>query len=131
MPSVYAPPHLLDHRADPATTFCQVFVGPGAAFEGSEGLRLPQDFPDGPRDTILVAEAAQAVPWSKPADLAYRPDGPLPPLGGIFNRPGTTNAGALVAFADGSVHFFRTEMGEADLRAAITRNGGEGFNPEW
>src|SRR5262249_23606585 len=31
---------------------------------------------------ILIVEAATAVPWTKPEDLAYAPDQPLPKFGG-------------------------------------------------
>jgi hypothetical protein len=41
----------------PHHTVCHVFVGKGAAFEGTEGLRLPEDFPDGTSNTFLVVEA--------------------------------------------------------------------------
>jgi hypothetical protein len=65
--------------ADGLTRY-QVFVGPGTAFEGN---RLTwDDFPDGLANTLLVVEAGEPVPWSKPADLVYDPAGSLPPLGG-------------------------------------------------
>jgi hypothetical protein len=73
----------LPYRGDwktPQSTHSQVFVGPGTAFE-PPGMRL-QDFPDGRGNTLLVVEAAEAVPWTKPADLAYDPAQPIPPLGG-------------------------------------------------
>src|SRR5438477_9227485 len=46
MPRIFAPydgspPH------EPHTTYYQVFVGKGAAFEGRRGMRLKDDFPDG------------------------------------------------------------------------------------
>jgi hypothetical protein len=59
----------------------QVFVGPGTPFEIAEGPRVVEDFPDGSHETILVIEAAEPVPWTKPADLDYSPDRPLPSLG--------------------------------------------------
>ena len=62
-----------------------MLVGKGTAFEGTQGLSLENDFPDGTANTILVVEAGEAVPWTKPADLAYDPDGPLPPPGGVFS----------------------------------------------
>lgn len=69
---------------DPAgTTRYQVFVGPGTAFE-EPGFQLGKHFPDGLENTLLVAEGGDAVPWSKPVDLAYDPKGPLPKLGGQY-----------------------------------------------
>src|SRR5258708_4096178 len=37
-------------------TFIQAVVGPGTAFDGDTGLRLPDDFPDGTAQTFLVVE---------------------------------------------------------------------------
>jgi hypothetical protein len=140
-PKVYAPPPGLPaaERAGPAGTFYQVFTGPGTAFDGAAGLRLPQDFPDGPSHTILVTEAGEPVPWTKPEDLAYDPDGPLPPLGGIFTGEGGhtlvgRNRARLchVGLADGTVRYFSfRELSEATLRDAITRDDGRRLGPDW
>ena len=54
----------------------QVFVGLGTAFEREDLVWA--DFPDGLAETILVVEAADPVPWSKPVDVAYSPALPLP-----------------------------------------------------
>jgi hypothetical protein len=112
----------------PGVTHCQVFVGPGTAFE-REGITL-QDFPDGLANTILVVEATNAVPWAKPGDLAYNPDQPLPPLGGNYTKPVdflcwtvTNQEGFTAAFADGSSRFISSKTDERVLRALITRNG--------
>jgi hypothetical protein len=74
---------------------------------------------DGTSNTIAVVEAAEAVPWTMPGELAYDPKTPLPKLGGIF-RDGF-HAGLL----DGSVQFFDARIDEATLRKLITSNGGE------
>src|SRR5262249_598312 len=58
--------------------------GPVPVFEGGLTTRMPASFPDGTSNTILVAEAGEAIPWSKPGDLRYDPNGPLPKLGGLF-----------------------------------------------
>jgi hypothetical protein len=124
MPSVFTP---FDGSSPPrpGTTFYQVFVGQGAAFEGRQGLRFREDFPDGISNTVLIVEAGSAVPWTKPQDLPYGPDLPLPRLGGLF--PGTFRA----AFADGSVHTLPQDTKEVTLRAAVTRNGGDQFEADW
>jgi hypothetical protein len=124
MPKIYAP---FDGSSPPAphTTFYQVFFGKGAAFEGSKGLRLAEDFPDGTSNTVLIIEAGEAVPWTKPEDLPYSPDEPLPRLGGLFR--GTIRA----ALADGSIRQINRETSESTLRAAITRNGGDDLGPAW
>jgi Protein of unknown function (DUF1559) len=64
---------------DAPTTTCQVFVGKGTAFEGKKGKRL-RDFKDGPEQTILIAQGARCVVWTKPEDLHYSADKPLPGL---------------------------------------------------
>src|SRR5262249_32627323 len=61
-------------------THFQVFGGTGTLFEGTDGIAW-KDVPDGREKTILVVEAAESVPWTKPADLIYAADKPLPKLG--------------------------------------------------
>jgi hypothetical protein len=117
MPEVYTAPWL-DRKAKQHKTYYQVFVGPRAAFEGRTGLRIA-DFTDGTVNTLLAAEAAEAVPWTAPGDLIYEPGKPLPKLGGHFKR------GFHAVFASGSVRFFPADEPETALRAYITRNGRE------
>jgi hypothetical protein len=68
---------------------------------------------------------------TKPADLPYDPDGPLPPLGGVFTDVNTEAKGTHVALAAGSVWFVRPGVSEATWRAAITRNDGKAPGPDW
>jgi hypothetical protein len=141
MPKVYSVPSRLPVGvgAERSETFIQAFVGPGAAFEGSQALRPSEvDFSDGLSNTALLAEARDAVPWTKPADLAYEPDGPLPALGGVFTGEsrfslfGPNRArGFHVATGDASVRFLGPQVSEATLRAAITRNGGDRLGDDW
>ena len=105
-------------------TYYQVFVGKGAAFEGQKGVSL-QDFKDGHDRTLLIAEAGKPVPWTKPEDLSFAPDGPLPQVGGLFKDH--FNA----AFADGSVHSISKNVREQTLRALITRNAGDKPGDDW
>jgi hypothetical protein len=116
MPRVYQMPS--DPNAVTHDTFYQVFVGNGAAFEKTRGLSIPQDFPDGTMNVILIVEAGQAVPWTKPDDLPFDPNRPLPPLGNHFS------GGFNAAGADGSVHFIPKSTPEPTLRQLITRNDG-------
>jgi serine/threonine protein kinase len=120
MPQVFAPAR--GEAKDPYSTFYQVFVGPGAAFEGKKGVAM-REFIDGTSNTILVVEAAEAVPWTKPADLAYSPNQPLPKLGAV------PEVNFVAAMADASVRTIHPKNLERDLRAMITRNGGE--NIDW
>jgi hypothetical protein len=145
MPKVYAPPDSAASN-DKTVTFYQVLDGPGAAFNSdpSKGLqpfqvpgvsaqlkesswvtRYPASFLDGTANTILIAEAGDAVPWTKPADLHFDPTGPLPKLGGMLS--GDFN----VVMADGSVHRVKRNISQETLRAAITANGGELLGPDW
>jgi prepilin-type processing-associated H-X9-DG protein len=112
MPKVYAAPGVKTRV--PYSTFYQVFVGPGAAFESGRYASFPASFTDGTSNTLLVVEAGQAVPWTKPEDIPFDPARPLPRLGGLF--PGVFNA----AFADGSVHALRTGADPIQLRRLIT-----------
>jgi hypothetical protein len=140
MPDVYRPAPLEGVEEVPHTTHWQVFVGPGTAFEGAEGLRVLADFPDGLANTIFIAEATEAVPWTKPADLDYAPGRPVPPLGRVcraawppvFFRPAPAPAQFLVALGDSSVRSLRQPpLSEETLRRAITRNDGQPLGPDW
>jgi hypothetical protein len=102
----------------PGTTRYQVFVGPGAVFDGPRSVPL-RGIRDGTSNTLLIAEAAEPVPWTKPQDLAFDPKKPLPGLGGLFED------GFHAAMADGSVRLIPRTVGEKSLRALISRNGGE------
>lgn len=117
MPKIYQVPGT-DKKTKPGHTYYQVFVGGGAAFENGRGMRFG-DFSDGASNTIMVVEAAEAVPWTKPDDLPYSPSAPLPKLGGHFR------GGFQAAYADGSVRFIPDSISEKTLRALITRAGAE------
>jgi hypothetical protein len=130
MPAVFAYPD--DPYTPAGYTYFQVFVGRGTAFE-RDGLKLPDDFPDGPENTIAVVEAMNAVPWTKPADLEYDSNGPLPRIGPAipwrgFRRNRHT---FIAALADGSIRSIRLELSESTLRAAITRNGDDRLGDDW
>jgi hypothetical protein len=96
--------------------------GPTAAFVKGAATRFPAEFPDGTSNTILVIEAGNPVPWTKPEDLHYAEDEPLPELGGLF--PDAIHA----LFADGAVHTLRRSYVEKHLRYAITRDDGEALD---
>jgi hypothetical protein len=124
MPRTYAAPEYKRSKVPAYHTVVHVFVGPGTAFEGPGGVAI-QDFPDGTSNTLLLVEAGDPVPWTKPEDIAYAPDRPLPPLPGLFKD------GFRACMADGSRRFVRTGIREDALRAAITRNGGERDGLDW
>jgi hypothetical protein len=116
MPEVYAPVVLKD--VPKHSTYYQVFVGPGALFGGDDGPRL-ESVRDGTSFTIMIVESSKPVPWTKPEDLLYDKEKPLPDLGGLFED------GFHVAFADGAVLFLSKNLNPNVIRAAITRDSGE------
>jgi hypothetical protein len=126
MPRVYAlPPRVAARNKVPeGFTVTHVFHGRNAAFEGREGLRFT-DFTDGMSNTIMVIEAGEPVPWTKPEELAFDPDQPLPPMHAPFKNI------IRLGVADGSSRHIPVTMSERTLRAAITRNGHDELGSEW
>jgi hypothetical protein len=117
-------------KDDLELTRYQVIIGPRTAFE-KDGLTW-DDFADGRANTLLVVEAGEPVPWSKPVDLTYDPSKPLPPLGAGFTRPVHflcyevwRKPGFVACFADGSGCFIPASTDEKTVRGFMTRNGGE------
>jgi hypothetical protein len=129
MPSVYTAPGA--RTKQPHSTFYQGLAGPGAVFISAGPSMVPNaqprpsfgrrltDVTDGTSNTLMVVEAASAVPWTKPDDLVYDAKKPLPKLGGAFPE------GFHAAFADGSVRLIGKDIDEKTLRALITVAGGE------
>jgi hypothetical protein len=124
MPRIYAVPPGKTAKVPTHHTVCHFFVGQGTAFEGRYGLRIPADFPGGTARTFLIVEAGEPVPWTKPAELAYDPDRPLPDFRGIFQD------GFRARMVDCSARWVQKGTSEAALRAAITRGGGDGLVPD-
>jgi hypothetical protein len=122
MPAVFAAPGV--EAKDPDTTYYQLFVGPGAYDPAAKRRSLVASIPDGPSNTIAVAEAAEPVPWTAPADMDFGPDRPLPALGGLFAD------GFNAALFDGSVEFYKKAIydDERALRALIGWDDGEVVN---
>lgn len=134
IPNWYQLPRRIRSAEHPFHTIYRAFVGPGTAFDYWEGLPLDAiEDGDGATLTVLVAEAAEAVPWTKPDELSCLPDQPLPAVGGLRNRrfrpfsPTVRISTFQALFADGHVQSLPLPQlhGEKMLRGMITWNGGE------
>ena len=79
---------------------------------------------DGSSNTIAVADATIAVPWTKPADLSFTPNGPLPPLG-------VNNGNFNILMVDGSVHRMNQGFDQAAMRSAIMIDDGNALPPDF
>jgi hypothetical protein len=140
MPKVFEIP---ERKAAPGRTFFQVFTtAPGLPYAPTNGAPFPDpmlkappgqqvpaprltSFTDGTSNTILIAEAGDAVEWTRPADIPYRPVGPMPRLGD------PTKPGFLVAMADGFVLTVPRTISEKTLRNAISPADGNPLGPDW
>jgi hypothetical protein len=125
MPAVYAPPK--GAKVAPGLTYLRTFVGKhaitppgltGAPDRAARG-RTITDLTDGASNTLLVAEAADPVIWTKPDELEYDPDKPVPALGGVFAD------GIHVLFADGNVWFMPRYTSHRSIRSYITPDGND------
>ncbi len=118
---------------EPHTTYYQLFVGPDAwpitpqkgTLFNAAGLRMPASFLAGTSNNIMVVEAGEAVPWTKPADLPFDAKKPLPKLGGLFKD------GFHVVMGDASIRFVGRGIPERILRLVINRNTVEPIPNDW
>lgn len=118
MPDIYRSHHY--PCVDTSFTFYRVFTGPGTVFDGNNRMTLEMlHLGDGPHNTLLIVEAGEPVPWTKPDELPFTPQGPLPPLGGP--------RGSVFHFVagDGSSYMAPKNIATEKLRAWITATGGE------
>jgi hypothetical protein len=125
MPAVFVHPSADPKETAQGLTHYRVFVGqPGAkvhplfVLDPAARFKLA-DITDGTANTLMIVEAAEPVPWTKPAELPFAPDQPLPKLGVLAHRDPN------VLLADGSVRELSRFVDERILRAVITMNGGE------
>jgi hypothetical protein len=114
MPQIYQSPNL-----EPANrTVFLGFEGPGTIFEGKKTKF--RDILDGTSNTIMCVEAdeAEAIEWTKPADLPFDPKGPVRGVGHL--RPGGFNA----VMADGAARFISNAMDSETLSWLIQISDG-------
>ncbi len=100
------------------TTRYQVFVGDGAPFDVNRETIVPTDDVEW---TILLVETApdKAVPWTKPADVAFDPNDPAKALGQFPAE------GALAVTFDYRVKDLPANLAPEVLKAMVTPTGQE------
>ncbi len=99
-------------------THMQVFRGNGAMFDLIKSTKFAE-IADGLSNTIMVATAKTAVPWMKPDDMEFDPK--ADPRDLLLYVGGRTNIG----LGDGSVQSLKRATTVENMRALITKSGGE------
>jgi hypothetical protein len=123
MPWVFSNPLATAEEKRSGLTTVQVLAGPDTPFANpSKGMR-PADVTDGMGNTLAVVEAVPeaAVPWTKPADIAFDPDEPLSGVG----NPRRNGGVFVVGFLDGVVRTFTPDIDPEVFKALVTPAGDE------
>ncbi|QDU89106.1 hypothetical protein Pla175_24920 [Pirellulimonas nuda] len=109
-----------DAAGDGATTTFQVPTGEGTVFAGPQGANLRR-IVDGTSNTILLlkVEAAKAVPWTKPQDIAV--DLGTLVVKTVFGDSDWVDA----AMVDGSPRSFPRTLGDERLGRLLQPNDGQ------
>jgi hypothetical protein len=113
MPKIYAPPEGI--KAEKGHTFIRTFSGK----ETFGSIKTIPQVTDGTSKTFLLAEGGEAVIWTKPDELVYDANKPLPKFGGHFED------GFWVILGDASALFVDKSSAEKSIRAWITTSGNE------
>jgi bla regulator protein BlaR1 len=126
VPDVFAAPEGRWEGDAPGSTHYRAVVGPETVWPDPKdraGNPIGLDnVPDGPSNTILVVEAAEAIPWTRPDDLV------LPALDRAALQPPRVPSiaapeadGFLAVYLDGSVTEVKPSINPILLRALFTR----------
>jgi hypothetical protein len=118
MPAIYAYPGPDGRPTSRSHPSYFVFTGPSTIGGAERGSQI-QEITDGTSNTIHAVEARREVPWTKPEDIAFDPNAPMPELGGF------TPDGFNALFGDGSVRYIKKSINPMTLKCLITRDGGE------
>ena len=104
-------------KHDLPSTYYRVLYGNDAMFDLRKGTRFSQ-ITDGLSNTIMVVEAADAVPWTKPEELEYDPNN-IPKLGFHFGDK------CDVLLGDGAVYSLKKGIDSNVLHLLIQRSDGK------
>jgi len=129
MPKIYQP--LGSQPKKDGHTYLQFITGPGTLFPTPTSVAaIPRSFPDGTSNTIVVVEAAEPAPWTKPADLVIDvsniEQGLVPKLGAF------SPDGFFAGMGDGSVCFIqRSRISDRTIRMAFNPADGNVLGQDW
>jgi hypothetical protein len=118
-------------KAAAGQTYLQLVTGPGTLHPTPiDFAAIPRSFVDGTSNTVLIVEAAEAVPWTKPADfnidVSDVTQGSVPRLGSISPN------GFYASMADGSVRFVdRRRTSDKTIRQAFNSSDGLPLGADW
>ncbi len=123
MPSVFSSPDAKAEDTRNGLTTVQLITGSGTVFATpSEGLSI-DEVQDGTSHTVALVEALpeRAVPWAKPADIAFDPEQPVAGVGNPRRQGGLF----IVGFLDGHVQTLTADIPADTFKAIVTPSGGE------
>ena len=122
MPRIFESP---GSDLEPGFTNYLAVVGPNTVIAAARRGARPQDIRDGLSKTVMLVEAddTYASIWTKPDDYLWDRSQPMYGLGNIWTGQ------FFVAFADGSARRLPVSIGNEQLNALFSRNGGEVISP--
>jgi hypothetical protein len=114
MPDMYRCPYMQSsaNRSE-GLTYYRGFSGPGTVLGEKDGVSITTISNAVGKQTWLVVEAREPVPWTKPDDLPYDPGKPLPQLG----APGASTFNAILL--DAQVQNYPVKTDEETMRKHI------------
>jgi hypothetical protein len=122
MPKLYVDPRYQRAEDKPDVCYYRGFVGLGTVLgqPGGVGRNIITNA-NGTANTILLVEASEPVQWTRPDELVFDSQKPLPPLGGPKRED------FLALFCDGHVQRLPANIPEQTLRCAINWQNNTAF----